>query len=248
MAVTMKYNGQNLRFGGRVIPLCDSRPFPEFKASTSTIDGADGEWLDAQTIGRREFTITLVTTDAVKSSLDIQALARDIGRVLMVREPKDFTFSDELDPNDKKTQLVRKAVPTGTFDVEEFAKAGRWTCRFKMPDPFLHGKKHVEIVNDGTQRTYQVGGNAPAKLKATAISKDGKPSYQLIAQNGSIVYKANFTGEQTITLDFEKQTAKVTGNIGDGLTTGSVFFPWEGTMTVKSIGANTTLTWWERWL
>jgi predicted phage tail component-like protein len=246
MALTVKFNGYD--FSKKFIIADVKRPFPEFRASSTQIDGADGEWLDAMTVGARECSFALVAK--ANTAQELQYLARELARVLLMREPENLTFSDELDPNDKKTQLVRKAVPDGVFDFEEFIKAGRWTCHFKMPDPYLYRKeKTSKLIKASKQLTFEVGGNAPAaNVVATATPPNGKTSYQLVTSDAHLVYKANFTGAQTVKFDFDRQTAKVTGNIGDGLTTGSSFFVLDGTMTIKSVNADTTITYYERWL
>lgn len=257
--VIMEYNGKDLRFRkkennkvyNRVIPLCDSRPFPEFRDSSTQIEGADGEWFDSQTIGPREFTITLVANGRlIYSSEDLQALARDIGKTFMVREPKRFTFSDERDPGRPDTQLYRLAVPTGVFDAEEFIRAGRWTCRFRQLDPFLYGYSRSEALKANTATEITVGGNAPAaNLVAKTTPKNGVKRYELAVVGGqSIAFKANFDNSTELTVNFRNQTARIDKSItAEGLATGSRFFDFGGTLKLKA-NSLTTLTWTERWL
>lgn len=264
--LTMTYDGVDLRFmkgnKARVLPMCDSRPFPEFRVASSSIDGADGESLDWMTVGPREFSITLVTagTAAMSDPIERNALAREIGALLLTREAKRFTFSDEKSPKNKREQLSRLAVPTGAFDYEEFMHTGRLTCTFKQLDPYLIGKKRVDVIDEATGskyvKTIDVGGNAPANLVATTTPHDGATHYNIAAKGRSHVnYYAPFDGKHMLTINFKNQTVRVSKTQEDaaalgglGLTSGSRFFEFSGRNLTIVATAPTTLSWYERWL
>ena len=241
MTVTMTFNGYD--FSRDFIPLCDSRPLPEFRDTSTVVSGADGESFDGLTVGTREFTITLVAVN--KEPKALQTCARTLMDVLAVRSPKAFTFSDERDSDG--TQLVRYAVPTGAFDAQEFIKAGKWTCRFKQHDPYLYGKSRSVVLKPNQAQKISVGGNVPTWPTVTS-----KPSgsYFTISDgsNRYVKFAAAFNGSTTLTLDFEKSRASLSASLtGSGLLVGSRFFEIDDTVELKAT-STTTVSWHERWL
>lgn len=241
--MTIKFNGYDL--GKKFVIANVKRPFPAFRVGTTQVEGADGDLFDALTVGPRECSFDLYAKANTRQEL--QFLVRELARHLLVREPKRLVFSDEIDPNDNKTQLYRLAVPDGTFDFEGIIRDGKWTCRFLMPDPFLYGQPRTETLTDGQQRTIDVRGNAPALPTAKAIVKEGKSRYSLTSKNGHIEYQADFTEDTELTLNFERQTVKTSAD-GDGLTTGSAFFEFSGSIALRADGGDTVISWTERWV
>jgi predicted phage tail component-like protein len=251
----MSFNERDLRLfttiNGRQVPtvqpMCDSRPFPEFRDSTSRVEGADGETLDSLVLGPREFTVTLVAINNGQGLPGIQDTARRLGDLLLVRQPKRFVFQDEQDKFG--TQLVRYAIPTGAFDSEEFIQAGKWTVHFKQPDPYLYGKAGSKHLEPGVSTEVAVGGNAPAKLIAKATPETGKSYYTLQSSgHGTIKFRADFDGETVITVNFANQAISLSKTVtGSGLTAGSRFFSFDGTPLMRAY-APTDLSWQERWI
>lgn len=243
MTLKMRYNGYD--FHDKFITVCESRPMPEFRDTSTVVSGADGEFFDDQTIGVREFEITLVAR--VKRQEQLRKLASELMNVLAVKKPSVFMFGDEVDI--RGTHLKRLAVPTGTPDVEEFIRAGKWTIRFKQHDPYLYGTPRTWVIRD-TERII-VGGNAPALPVVTVIPGGNSNAYGISSGGEGIVYEANFTSASVLTLDWESLTAKVSPAVtGNGLRVGSRFFTFDGTMEIAVAGAAklTTIKWYERWL
>ena len=243
MSLVVTFNGKNLTksfFLGEL-----SRPLPEFRDVTTQIEGADGESFDGITVGVREVSFTL--TAKAKTPRAVQNLARKLMSWFAVSTPKPLTFSDELDG--EGIQLVRYAVPTGSFDAEEFIRAGRWTCRFKQPDPYLYGKVHESVILPaGASVKLATGGNATTYAVAKAKMPNSANSYTISNGKQSIEYAADFSGE-TVTVDFEKQTVRVSPSISGapGLQVGSRFFGMRGDEQLTA-SHRTTLAWVERWL
>ena len=220
------------------------RPLPEFRPSMSEVQGADGMLFDGVTLGTRTVSFDIVAI--AKNVNALQSAARQIASIVSARKPLELIIHDERD--DDGTQLVRYAVPTGTFDADEFRKLGKWHLSFVQPDPYLYGKHRSVVMAANVQKKIDAGGNAPAWPKA--VSKPTGSSYTFEAVGGDhLTFKASFNGSRTLTLDASKQTAKLSGNLssGDGLTVGSRFFPLEGKMTLTAT-RKTTVTWRERWI
>jgi len=220
-----------------------SRPLPEFREKSSEVGGMDGEAFESIVVGTRECSFKVSSCDKGKSAQ--QSDARRLMSILSVRKPALLTFSDELDKDG--VQLKRYAVPTGKFDAEEYALAGRWTCSFKMHDPFLYGKNRSIVLSSNAHKSVNAGGNAPSW--ATATSCPSGNSYSIVRTGyGFVGFSAPFSG-QNVTVDFEAQKVSVSPSVANasGLQTGSRFFPLEGSMDLVA-SAQTTLSWTERWL
>lgn len=240
MSLTVSFNSNDL---GKYFIISDmSRPLPEFRDSTTTIEGADGEVFNGLTVGARECSFTL--TAKAKNSKSIQDLARMLMQMLTVSTPSRLLFSDELDK--EGYPLVRYAIPTGSFNAEEFIKAGRWTCHFKQPDPFLYGKYRQVTIQANKSVKVATGGNAIAYPVATA--KPSGSSYTFAGGGKYITYAAAFSGN-SVTVNCENQTVSVspTPSNMSGLQVGSRFFGMKGTITL-SASHTTTVSWFERWL
>lgn len=242
--IRMKYGDYVL--SDDFICLVESRPLPEFKPTSTQVDGADGESFDTLTLGTRTFAITVV----FKPEHDRKKrhkLARKLAGELLTREPKRFIFTDEN--ADDGTQLYRMAVPNGVVDVERFVNAERWTIEFVQYDPYLYksSTRSVKLTRDW--QTVDVGGNAPT----FPIAKCAKPSgkrYALVASDvGAIEYEAPFSGSNLLTIDFANQTAKTENSIDGarGITLKSRFFEFSGTLIMCASDV-TTLTWRERYI
>ena len=211
------------------------RPLPEFRATSTRIDGADGEAFEAWAVN--------------KSQQGLQDAARVLTALFSVREPKALQFSDEKDP--AANQLTRYAVPRGSFDSEAFIRAGMWECRFVSYDPFLYGIAKTESLVANTEKEIAFGTTVDGRMKAPALVKaTSTPTgsyYTLACGDDYVKYEATFNSN-TLVLDFEAQTATLTPAVSGagGLTFGSSFFPLSGTKTLLAT-ANTTLQWTERW-
>lgn len=238
---TVTFNGVDISALFMVADM--SRPLPEFRDSSTTVEGADGDSFDALTIGPRECSFTVIS--AHRTMRELQDDARELMAVLAVREPKPLTFSDERDRDG--VQLVRYAVPTGSFDAQEFVRAGQWTLRFRQHDPYLYGKPRSVVLAANEAQRVDVGGNAPAIPLATTAPRAS--SYLLRSGSGYISYFAPFDGNSTLTLDFAELTARLSPALegAKGLQTGSRFFEFAGVTSLFAT-AQTTVSWTERWL
>lgn len=246
MAVTVKYNGVKLT--DLFIVGEQKRPLPEFRVSTTAIEGVDGESFDGMTIGLREcsFTVTAIS----KTKRGLQDAARVLASALSVREPKRLVFSDEKDPD--KNQLFRLALPTDSFDSREFIRAAQWTCRFVQPDPYLYGKERSIVLRSHTPKQVDTGGNTYAWPTAVATfkSKGGNSSeYEFWVNNDKVVFRAPWAKGAKLTVNAKNQLVRLSpaASGAKGLQTGSRFAPMEGRVTLYAT-APTTVTWRERWL
>ncbi len=235
----ISYNGVNLSRDFECF--VTSRPMPEFIADTSTVPGLDGEEFGSLTIGTRECEIQVIALDRA-SSEEIQQAARTLMAALAVREPSKLVLGDEKDRDGN--QLHRLAVPIGSFDMEEFVRAGRWTLRFKQFDPYLHGKSRSMQFSGST--VIETGGNAESwpVIESTPTGS----SYTISGNGKHVTYAAPFNGSTRITMFTKAQTCRLSSDIGgEGIQVGSRFFPLQGTMTL-SASSPTTISWDERWL
>ena len=238
----VKYNGVKLTDNFIVGNI--SRPSPDFRPSSTTVDGRDGESFDGLTIGTRECSFVVTAIDKTKNGL--QRAARDLMSLLRVSEPEKLVFTDENGADG--TQLYRLAVPTGVLDYDAFIRAGQWTLRFIQHDPFLYGKQRSVVLKANTATKIQAGGGVPMDFVATAAPVG--TWYKLEVVNGDFVkYYAPFTGGETLTIRTKNQTAKLAPALSTakGLDTGSRFFQLDGDMTLKATHT-TEITWRERWL
>ena len=243
-SIRMKYGDYVLT--DDFICIIKSRPLPEFKPTSTQVDGADGESFDALTLGTRTFAIEVVFKPEQTRKKRYE-LARKLAGELLTREPKRFIFSDEN--ADDGTQLYRMATPSGIVDIETFVNAERWTITFDQKDPYLYKviTRSVKLTRDW--KVVNVYGNAPT----FPIAKCAKPSgkrYALVASDvGVIEYDAPFSGSNLLTIDFANQTVKTENAIqgADGITLNSRFFEFSGTLLMCASDL-TTLTWRERYI
>ena len=242
--IAVEYNGVKLTDSYHIGNI--RRPMPEFRMAATEIDGADGSSFAEQTVGPRRCSFEIVYSGA-KTARALQDAARELFAVFLVREPAALKFSDERDSGN--TQLVRYAVPNGTFDMEEFKKLGRWRVELTQPDPYLYGKKHSGVVIPANKTLkVAIGGNADTYLTAKATVASGA-SYAIRIVNGSkLEYAAAFSG-QTVTVNMRTQTVRVSPAISgaDGILTGSRFFAVAGTAKLLATH-RTEISWRERWL
>lgn len=254
-------------FGGHVLTkkfvVTDvKRPLPDFRAESTRVAGRHGESFDDATVGTREVSFMLVYAGGRKATAqDIQDAARTLADVLLTRVERKLVFSDEKTRKGK--QLVRYAVPIGSFDVEEFIRAGRWTCRFVQYDPFLYNDETKPLkLAAKTKKDVVIGGNAPTYLTVTVKPPSGAKEFWIknASANRGVYFKADFDGKATLTLDFEtgKATLSNAGGVTKigGLATGSRFFAVGGSETMAKAATAVkleashacTLKWRERWL
>lgn len=231
------FNGVNL--SARFVIADIKRPLPEFRDTSSTVEGMDGEFFDALTVGPRECSFSVVA--AHKSASELQTLARELMALMTVRKPSALTFSDEVDKDG--FQLTRYAVPTGSLDAEEFIKAGRWTFTFKQHDPYLYGKQRSVVLKANAAQKVEIGGNAECYPTATSYASGSY--YKLSSGNYSVRFDGPLSG--LLTVDFAAQKVSNASSSAAGLHTGSRFFAFSGTM-VLTASHQTTLKWRERWL
>lgn len=244
-----------MKFGDYVLSddficLVKSRPLPEFKPSSTSVDGADGESFDALTLGTRTFAI-IVVFKPEQTRKQRHELARKLAGELLTRKPKRFIFTDEN--ADDGTQLYRMAVPVGVVDVEEFVNTERWTIEFVQHDPYryksgamstakLKAKEWTEVI---------VGGNAPAFPIVKAKPTGTHYTIRTNAKNTRVKYSADFgnTGTNQLTIDFKELTAKTDKTISGaaGLSTDSKFFTFSGTMNLYATDT-TVISWRERYI
>lgn len=192
--------------------------------------------------------------------------------ILSVRSPKPLQFSDEEDPYGN--QLTRWAVPTGAFDAEEFKRAGRWTCRFVQPDPYLYGRDRALFLPRGETWRVPMGGNAPVYPYFTATPRGDYPLWSVgVFQpyknsvggydwRGKVTFDSRyldgsgqaFSGTNGLRCDMDAQTVSFdrmaydSGKPVRGLLTDSRFFSLEGTERIQSMFTDSMMTWTERWL
>ncbi len=249
----VRFNGVRLDEGFDV--LVTSRPLPDFKASTTSIDGVHGEQFDSLALGTRECEVQLIAPDKGRDRLQFEA--RRLGKVLMVDEPKWLVFGDERDK--EGNQLHRKAVPTGVPSWEEFMEAGRLTVRFLQPDPFLYGKDRTAIINPNEKVKVRVGGNAPAwpvfRTEMTApatyvLQNMGEGMHLKYRPVRECLVRVNMRSHKVFEDELEAWSvhAGTTPNYtGEGLALGSRFWSVEGRVNLKA-NCVTKMTWTERWL
>ena len=217
------------------------RPLPEFRVASSTVDGADGDVFEGQTVGPRRVLFDILATGGTDAEL--QDAARTLLGALLVRRPVPLTFSDEVED---KYQLVRYAVPTGAFDAKEFRRMGRWSCELVQPDPYLYGKPRSVVIEAGKTVAVDAGGNAPAWPVASA-AVTGDHYLVRIPGGQGVRFAAAFTGEK-VTVDMGRMTVRTSSPVeGDGLQIGSRFFALSGTTKVTA-SHRTTIEWRERWI
>lgn len=248
--LVVKYNG--VKLNDYFIISNPSRPLPEFRDESTEVEGADGESFDGLTIGVREFSFELIAKR--KTAKNVQRAARKLMSVFMVRKPKAFTFSDEKDG--ENIQLVRYAIPSGSFDVEEFIRAGRWTCRFKQPDPYLYGKRSEATLYPSNLRDrnkVKVGGNVPTWPEVIVDALSGNryriSNSQFDSDGKHVKFDATFTASSRLVLDFEKHKATLTPSQSTGgLVLGSRFFQLEPGSTMLYVTHKTKVSWRDRWL
>ena len=238
----IRYGGVNLhdKFECTVV----KRPLPEFRATGSAISGVDGEIFESVNYGTREVVISVYAIDRTRRG--IQYAARDLMSILNTHEEKYLCLGDERDED--KNLLYRKAVPSGTFDFQQFIHAGSWEIKFKQFDPFLYGKERVEQLMTLNQwHSFSAGGNVEAFpiIKAKPIGN----TFTIEKYGGEhITFKGDISGKM-LTINMFKQTVKVDPTIttGDGLQIGSRFFSIDGGVALRA-NCTTVVTWYERWL
>ncbi|MBR2681420.1 MAG: phage tail family protein [Exiguobacterium sp.] len=240
--IRMKYGDYVL--SDDFICIVESRPLPEFKPTSTSVDGADGESFDALTLGTRTFTITVV----FKPEHDRKKrhkLARKLAGELLTREPKRFIFTDENDSDGN--QLSRLAVPTGVIDIDAFVNTERWTIEFIQHNPFLIGKEVSVVLKPNESTKIKVRGDVRALPLLTA-NPTGTLYWLKDNDSNWLRFGGPFNGS-TLNGNFAKQTLKLDPSVSgaEGLQAGSVFFEFKGSMYVKA-SHRTTLTWRERWI
>jgi len=240
MGIGVEFNGTRLdkSFGiGNI-----KRPMPEFKVSTTEIDGMDGMEFNGITVGMREFSFDLAVRNRTRQG--VQDAARKLMELFSVAEPVTVVFGDEVDPNGNR--LRRYALPTGRFDDDTFLSCGKWSCSFVQVDPYLYGKDRSVVLKPNVATKFSVGGNAEVYPMAYATVSGN--SYKISkSSNDFLRYDGQFNGSSmNLILDFETQ-AVTRAPSGKGLTVDSKFFPIKGTETITAT-ATTTLYWTERWL
>lgn len=258
----------SVSFGGHVltkkfIVANVKRPLPNFRADSTQVAGRHGESFDDATVGTRECSFEVIYAGGRKATAqDIQDAARTLADALMTRVERRLVFSDEKTRTGK--QLVRYAVPIGSFDVEEFIRAGQWKCRFKQHDPFLYNDE-VKPVTLKTKKSISIGGNVPTYLTVTARPSDGAKQFWIRNNSNkkTVYFKAEFDGSAVLTLDFETGKATLSelssrfdATKVEGLLTKSRFFSVGGTETMSDkakpieleASCKCQLSWRERWL
>lgn len=221
------------------------RPMPEFRSTSTTVEGRDGDEFDSITVGTRRCSFTVVA--ARKTEKALQDAARTLAAILSVRKPVKLTFSDERDKDGN--QLVRYAVPDGAFDADSFKSLGKWDCEFVMHDPYLYGKSRSVVLKANQAQKIQAGGGDNIGMFPVAVSNPRGTTYTLGIKDGQgVTIKAPFAGEE-LRVDFARERITINPAIAnaEGIQTRSRFFSLSGTMNLIS-NNQTTLTWTERWL
>ena len=238
----VRYGGVNLDEQFECI--VTKRPLPEFRASSSNVYGVDGEVFEGVNYGTREITIAVYALD--KKRRGIQRAARDLMSILATHEEKKLVIGDERDFDGN--QLYRKAVPSGTFDFEQFIHAGKWEVTFKQFDPFLYGRERVEqLMRLNQWQSFSAGGNVEAwpVIKAKPIGN----TFTIEKYGGEhITFNGNIAGK-TLIINTKRQVVKVEPEIttGEGLQLGSRFFSIEGGVALRA-NCTVVVSWDERWL
>ncbi len=238
----VRYGGMNLDEQFECI--VTKRPLPEFRASSSKVYGVDGEVFEGVNYGTREITIAVYALD--KKRRGIQRAARDLMGILATHEEKKLFIGDERDKDGN--ELYRLAVPSGTFDFEQFIHAGKWEITFKQFDPFLYGMGQVKKLSHNMWRSFETGGNVEAWpiIKAKPVSN----TFTIEKFGGEhITFKGDITGKKLI-INTQRQIVKVEPDIttGEGLQLGSRFFSIEGGVTMRTNAMEAYVSWDERWL
>ena len=236
------FNGTDLT--NRFIVGDQKRPLPEFRVSTMQVDGADGEVYGGSTIGPRFLSFRV--TSIGRTPRQLQDDAKFLMALLAVRQPTALTISDER--TEGNVQLVRYAVPTGSFDADEYVRAGSWSLQFVQPDPYLYGTEHTQSVASGSTVSISVDGNAPAEWTVTATPSSGATSYTFEYGTKKVVFDGTFDGTKAISVNSRTGTVS-TGAVGNGLTNATTIEPvGPGTVELKSSSGTATFRWRERWL
>lgn len=236
------FNGTDLT--NRFIVGDQKRPLPEFRVSTMQVDGADGEVYGGSTIGPRFLSFRV--TSIGRTPRQLQDDAKFLMALLAVRQPTALTISDER--TEGNVQLVRYAVPTGSFDADEYVRAGSWVLQFVQPDPYLYGQTRTQSVTANTTTEIFVDGNAPAEWEMHVVPSSGATSHTFNYGSHKVVFSGTFDG--SMALDVDSKTGVVETSVsGVGLTSGTTIVPVEtGTVELLSSSGNATFTWRERWL
>ena len=236
------FNGTDLT--NRFIVGDQKRPLPEFRVSTMQVEGADGEVYGGSTIGPRFLSFRV--TSVGRTPRQVQDDAKFLMALLAVRQPTELSISDERSPGD--TQLVRYVVPSGSFDMDEYVRAGSWVLQFIQPDPYLYGHTYTQSVASGSTVEIFVDGNAPAEWTVSAVPNSGATLYTFEYGTKKVVFDGVFDGAKAISVDSRTGTVR-TGAVGNGLTNATTIEPvGPGTVELKSSSGTATFQWRERWL
>jgi predicted phage tail component-like protein len=239
---TVTFNGVVLT--NRFIVGDQKRPLPEFRVSSMQVDGADGEVYGGSTIGPRFLSFRVTSID--REPRQVQDDAKFLMQTLAVRQPTELAISDERSAGN--TQLVRYVVPTGSFDMDEYVRAGSWVLQFVQPDPYLYGHVRTqEVASDATVETF-IDGNAPSEWTLHAVPNSTTGAYTFEYGENAVVFDGAFDGAMALVVD-SRTGAVNTGAAGNGLTNATTIEPIQhGTVTLKSIGGPATFQWRPRWL
>lgn len=239
----VRYGGVNLDEQFECI--VTKRPLPEFRASSSNVYGVDGEVFEGVNYGTREITIAVYTLD--KKRRGIQRAARDLMSILATHEEKKLFIGDEIDKDGN--ELYRLAVPSGTFDFEQFIHAGKWEITFKQFDPYLYGKDRVERLRANQMLAINSGGGENVEAWPVITATPTSNTFTLQKLGGEhITFKGAIAGKK-LTVNMRRQIVKVEPDIttGEGLQLGSRFFSIEGAVGITA-NCPAEIAWTERWL
>ena len=183
-----------------------------------------------------ELTVAAVYPPDCEETFDKEKLKRLYAKYLdPTKGYRNLVFSDDID----KTYQVKYS---GRIDFTQFPDWFQFTIPFKMANPFIIGSLEKTQVGSGTisnDGTYETG------LTIEIIGPATNPSVTI---EGDILrYNGTLSNGQVLTIDTEKQTAKIGNN--NAIANYNGVFPMlaPGETDVLANG-NVTVKWRDRWL
>lgn len=181
-----------------------------------------------------------VTVNVKATALaDVATARRALAGMLIADTEQELVLPDE-------PGLYYMAYWQGGAELDRLMRWPEATLTFVAPDPLAYGDEHAfELTNSA--KTIARGGTAPAKPTITAVPAAG--SYWTVTNVTTGEYvrvDADFTGSQTVVLDFENERCLVNGT-DHAVDIRSDFFELGEADQVRKLNGTATMTWTERW-
>lgn len=183
-----------------------------------------------------ELTVAAVSSPNCEEPFDREALKRLYAKYLdPTKGYRNLVFSDDVN----KTYQVKFS---GKIDFTQFPDWFQFTIPFKMANPFIIGSIEKTQIGSGTlnnEGTYETG------MTIEILGPDNNPS---ITIGGDILtYNGTLSNGQVLTIDTEKQTAKI-GNSNAMDKYNGVFPLLAPGETNVTAGNNVTIRYRDKWL